>query len=395
MVDSQPDLTRPDLSGPNIELLRQGPVTDEHGTATTAVASALANGVGITGLWPGMRIISAPTDLTCADIAHEIAAAVSHHAAVINMSFGSSEPCFTADYLATGRAFGAGAVLVASGGNEFDQGNLPDFPASSPHVVTVAAVDRNLQSAFFSNENAGIDLSAPGVGILTDVPIAHDDDGTADGYELLDGTSFSAPIVAAAASWLRAVRPSLRNDQIAGVLDGSARDLGAPGWDQRYGYGLLDLAAALRAHAPSHDPGEPNDDVPWIDGSLTGRRAGAIWSGHGTRLLGARVDQWEDPADVYRVVVPGRSSARIALRPTLGDADLLAYSARADSIYNSDGSLSGSHLVAHSQRNGTALDAVRVHNGARHAVSFYVAVEIDPTVRTLNADYRLSVARTR
>ena len=99
----------------------------------------------------------------------------------------------------------AGVTLVAAAGNEFDEGNPLEFPASLPHVITVAALTPEDKSAFFSNENAAIDLGAPGVGILTAVPVAYDtEDGTADGYQGVSGTSFAAPMVAAAAAWVRA-----------------------------------------------------------------------------------------------------------------------------------------------------------------------------------------------
>ena len=52
-----------------------------------------------------------------------------------------------------------------------------------------------------------MDLSAPGVGILTAVPPALDTDGVQDGYQAMDGTSFSAPMVSAAMAWVRAARP--------------------------------------------------------------------------------------------------------------------------------------------------------------------------------------------
>ena len=101
---------------------------------------------------------------------------------MINMSYGSQALCYT-EYVALQLAVARGIVPVAAAGNEFAEGNPLEFPASLPHVLTVAAVGRDLQPSYFSNANAAIDLSAPGEGIMTAVPPAHDGDGVADGYE--------------------------------------------------------------------------------------------------------------------------------------------------------------------------------------------------------------------
>ena len=121
-------------------------------------------------------------------------------------------------------------------------------------MITVAAVGNDLKAAYFSSASAAVDLSAPGVGILTATPPQFDEDGTKDGYEAVTGTSFSAPMVAAAAAWVRAAKPGYRADQVAQVLRGSARDLQAKGWDSATGYGLLDLLKALSLPAPAVDP---------------------------------------------------------------------------------------------------------------------------------------------
>src|SRR6185503_18406059 len=134
-------------------------------------------------------------------------------------------------YIAIQFAVARGIVPVAAAGNEFDQGNPPEFPASLPHVLTVAAVGPDGKSSYFSNANTAVDLSAPGEQVMTAVPPALDGDGTKDGYELQSGTSFSAPMVAAAVAWVKAVRPTLSGDQLTQAVRLSASDLGNPGWD--------------------------------------------------------------------------------------------------------------------------------------------------------------------
>src|SRR4051812_5053208 len=239
LIDSQLDSSPPEFQGGNPTSLGGQPVTNEHGTATAAVAAAPANGVGILGIWPGMRALNIPLpgEITCADSVQGIVAAIKQHAQVINMSYGSPSLCF-AEYLAIQAATGQGITVVAAAGNEFAQGNPLEFPASLPHVVTVAAAGPDSRSAaYFSSASAAVDVTAPGVGILTAVPTGFDPEPPTDGYAHLDGTSFAAPMVAAAAAWVRGARPELRRDQVAQVLRSSATDLDPPGWDATTGWG--------------------------------------------------------------------------------------------------------------------------------------------------------------
>src|SRR5439155_888579 len=78
-----------------------------------------------------------------------------------------------------------------------------------------------------------VDVAAPGVGITGAVPLSRNPSG----YETADGTSFAAPIVAAAAAWVWTARPSLAASQGAGLLRPSARDIGARGLDTAGGRG--------------------------------------------------------------------------------------------------------------------------------------------------------------
>src|SRR5439155_11752552 len=130
---------------------------------------------------PGARTLNVPfktvpgTDgeISCSASADAIGQAIQAGAAVINMSYGSTSEC-AAEKVQIYYAVAKGIIPVAAAGNEFQQGNPLEFPASLPHVVTVAATDSSDHSADFSNANDAVDLSAPGVGILTAVPVALD-----------------------------------------------------------------------------------------------------------------------------------------------------------------------------------------------------------------------------
>ena len=265
---------------------------------------------------------------------------------------------------------------MAAAGNELAEGNPLLFPASLPHVLTVAAVGSDFKPPFFSSASAAVDLSAPGVGILTATPPQFDEDGTADGYEAVTGTSFSAPMVAAAAAWLRAAKPAYRADQVAQALRGSARDLGRKGWDSATGYGLLDVREALSLPAPAIDPHEPNDDMAWINGRATGRVDTPIWRRGSPRRLRALVDRYEDPADVYRVVFPARARVRVTLRPRFGNPDLAAFTRSASSTADDE------QLIGRSRRKGRRRDTLTLRNPSRRARSAYIVVHIAESTRT-------------
>ena len=385
LVDSQLDPTHPEFAGGNTTTLPERAVTSSHGTATASVAAAPVNGRGIVGVWPGARALNVPLPETiaCSDSAGRIAAAIEHGASVINMSYGSQGLC-QPEYVALQLAVARGIISVAAAGNEFAAGNPLEFPASLPHVLTVAAVGPTGAASFFSNQSAAIDLSAPGENIMTAVPPAVDADGTQDGYERQSGTSFAAPMVSAAAAWVRAARPELSADQVAQAIRLSARDVGRPGWEPDTGWGMLSVGDALRIEPARRDPGEPNDDVQWVDGRMLARPAPLISRGRRPVRLHALLDVFEDPADVYRIKVRARSRARVSANPRgTDDVALAGYRRSARSLR--------SRRADRSARRGRRTERITLRNRSRRARVFYVAVTVQRGVRDLDASYELRV----
>src|SRR5207237_643071 len=213
-------------------------------------------------------------------------------------------------------AVSRGCLVVASAGNEREIGSPPFYPAALPHVFTVAATDRTGGVAGFSSASPAIDLAAPGVDIPIAVPLSTQPDGLSSGT----GTSYAAAIVAGAAAWIWTVRPTLTASQMAEVLRRSARDLAPPGQDNDSGWGMLDVAAALRTPAPPPDPLEPNDDI-WYDLPLGLPNAGArplTSPGHPQTTIQASVTPVKDPVDVYRVWAPSGGIVSAKLTPSAG-----------------------------------------------------------------------------
>jgi hypothetical protein len=102
------------------------------------------------------------------------------------------------------------------------------YPAAYDSVVAVTAVDGNGQVFRLANRGAYLDLAAPGVSLL------HARAG--GGYSASSGTSFAVPFATTAAARLKFMQPD--NDALQQLFR-SAQDIGPPGRDDIYGYGLL------------------------------------------------------------------------------------------------------------------------------------------------------------
>src|SRR5437773_9749927 len=160
-------------------------------------------------------------------------------------------------------AYKHGALVVAAAGNN----GLAEltYPSLAPHVVSVGATTENGCVSNFSNHGRGLDLVAPGGGSDTAFPDDPDcvagrtgrpiyqmtfrtgrisDFGPAEEYV---GTSMATPHVSATAALVIAsgvVGPRPKPLAVERRLERSARDLGTPGYDTRYGWGLVNAATA-------------------------------------------------------------------------------------------------------------------------------------------------------
>ncbi len=120
-------------------------------------------------------------------------------------------------------------VVVAAAGNG-GPGAPPAFPAAYPEAIAVTAVDQLLRPYRLANRGDYLTLAAPGVRIWTPGP---------RGGQYSDGTSFAAPYVTAVAALLRNQQPGLNPIALVDRLRNSARDLGSPGKDPVFGWGLV------------------------------------------------------------------------------------------------------------------------------------------------------------
>ncbi|GAB3572567.1 hypothetical protein GCM10027345_03940 [Hymenobacter daeguensis] len=224
-----------------------------HGSLVAGVSSARAdNGTGLAGVGNRCRFLPLniyPNTATGSFAGYEaIVYAADHGCQVINMSWGGpgGYSRFEQDVV-TYAAVNRDAVLVAAAGNT--NADLLFYPASYDHVVSVSGVDntdRKVGSATFSHR---VDLVAPGVSILTVYGYhAANGGGPADNdYTAVGGTSFAAPMVAAAAALVRRQFPTYNADQVAARLRQTTDNVDALNttWAGRLGTGRLNMVQAL------------------------------------------------------------------------------------------------------------------------------------------------------
>jgi thermitase len=157
-------------------------------------------------------------------------------AKVISMSLGGGASTTMQQAVQYAYANGNGATIVAAAGN--DGNTTTSYPAGYAEVVSVAATDQNDNRASFSNQNADVEVAAPGVDILSTW-------GTADNaYNTISGTSMATPHAAGVAALIAWANPSLNAAGVRSRLDAASDDLGTPGRDPQFGFGRVNVLKA-------------------------------------------------------------------------------------------------------------------------------------------------------
>lgn len=165
------------VSGSNSDLPWSVPGPENtHGTHVAGTISAITNSEGIKGIMPNQKVNlyivklfdEKDGEVNSTDVVNAIQQCVDKGANVINMSFGGAESTMT-EKNALQSIYEKGVLLIAAAGNDGDTGYA--FPASYDSVMSVAAVDSNLDHAAFSQITDQVEIAAPGVAILSTVTV--------------------------------------------------------------------------------------------------------------------------------------------------------------------------------------------------------------------------------
>jgi serine protease len=159
-----------------------------HGTHVAGTIAAANNGVGVVGVTPGttsLYIVKVFGD-NCAwtyssslvDAANRCASAGAN---IISMSLGGGKSPL--EERAFNSLYNQGILSIAAAGN--DGTTATSYPAGYSSVVSVAAIDKNMVVADFSQKNSTVELAAPGVGVVSTIPYI------ADAKVAVDGVNYS------------------------------------------------------------------------------------------------------------------------------------------------------------------------------------------------------------
>lgn len=311
IIDEGVDYTHPDFNVPGklvtgYDAIRRinDPApsnNDAHGTACAGIATAGGNNaIGISGVAPNCRLMGVRIAYGAgsgwvtdnAKIADGIRTAVARGADVLSNSWGGGSP--SAEITAAirwaktnGRA-GRGCVVCFAAGN--DNGAV-SYPGNLPEVITVAACNewgerksktsRDGETWWGSNFGSEVDVSAPGVHIVTTDIRGTRGYSTNDYVTRFNGTSAATPHVAGVAALVLSVKPNLTATEVEAILRASTDDIGAVGYDVYTGFGRINAykaaqAALLRWDVPRLIPGwfgseDQEGDIAVADISRNGR----------------------------------------------------------------------------------------------------------------------------
>jgi len=254
IIDTGISNTHPDLlanvkGGVNtINPLKNWNDDNGHGSHVAGIVAALDNDIGVIGVGPAadiyaIKVLDRNGSGYLSDVIEGIQWAMANNVQVINMSLGTGSDV-QSFHDAVIAAKNAGIVVVAAAGNS---GGAVSFPAAYPEAIAVSATDKNNVIASWSSRGPEGDLAAPGGSIYSTYK------GTS--YATLSGTSMASPHVAGSAALVLntpvgAYDANHNNkwdpDEVQQKLQDRSIDLGDAGFDNLYGWGLVNVYNAVQ-----------------------------------------------------------------------------------------------------------------------------------------------------
>ena len=288
VIDSGVYLAHPDLEGrlvPGYDFVLgipggndpgENPVppggSSYHGTHVAGtVAAATNNDLGVAGVAFNARVmpLRACGATSCSGFAIEQAlryaaglpnasgTVPANPAQVINLSLGRGGPALASEQALYDELRARDILVVSSAGNNDD--STRSYPAAYRNVFAVSAVDFQRQKAYYSSFGSWVDVAAPGGDLRRDLSadgfpdgvlstaLDDRDGGSTPVYRFLQGTSMAAPHVAGVVALMRSAVPAVTAEDIENLLRNGmiTDDLGAPGYDEVFGHGLINAYKAV------------------------------------------------------------------------------------------------------------------------------------------------------
>lgn len=219
-----------------------------HGTHVAGIAGALDNTIGVVGAGPkadlyAVKVLNRQGSGYLSDVIEGLDWAIANKMQVVNMSLGTSQDVLSFRD-AIKKVNAAGVVQVAAAGNN---GGAVIYPAAYPEVIAVSATNNADVIASWSSRGPEVDLAAPGVNIYSTYKGSK--------YKIISGTSMAAPHVAGSAALVLDTPIGAYDSDGDGVWDPNevqkklqdrATDLGTAGFDNLYGWGLVNAYHAVQ-----------------------------------------------------------------------------------------------------------------------------------------------------
>ncbi len=241
MVDTPVDVTHPALAGQKITyrnfiLPRRTPAPADHGTAIAAMLVGKPDAQGWGGLLPGAELL-AGNIFTYDDAGEEAADVVAmvkaldwlaaEHVHAVNLSMAGADNRILR--FAIAQAAAKGMIPIAAVGN-WGTADKPAYPAAYTEAIGVTAIDANMAIYTYANRGPYVAFAAPGVQLWTAVP---------GGGRFQSGTSFAVPYITSVIAANAAQGGDISSQHFRDVLSAEAVDLGPPGRDDTFGWGMV------------------------------------------------------------------------------------------------------------------------------------------------------------
>ena len=294
IIDTGIDYTHPDLAanyvgGYDFVNRDSDPLDDHgHGTHVAGIIGALNNNIGTLGVAPqvslySIKVLDKHGGGSISDVISGIHYCVDNDIDVVCMSLGSRQNSPALQEACT-YANNHGVVLVAAAGNNGD-GNIGTtevaYPAAYDTTIAVGAVDENNRPATWSNSGPYVSVCAPGVDIVSTLPLTGTNYYSESGYGALSGTSMAAPHVVGVVAQLIQAHPEYNANEIKYAIERSANSEDV-GHNHVSGYGLVSAGSAIQYVMPTDGSG------PSPPGGVIGNPIGSIYWEYG----GETIDDW-------------------------------------------------------------------------------------------------------